>query len=518
MNEHKEDLESATYKVLHQPKEFICLLAYLPALLVLFIYAGFCSPVDPDLGYHLTVGEQVLSRFAVPTIDSFRFDSQDPELAYSWLPAVYLYFAHSFGGAWGLKVWLLIHVSFLAILLSYTVYDRIRPFNAAVLLLLASIALLQVVTPRPRLLALIVFGLFLGYVKIRDINHERSQQRFGDRQTIAAVFLLSLVWANTHISCVLAPLILLLDSVIALSINPRRSSLGYECLRLLACILGLLFNPYGARIFQAATLYTPESQSMVAPYVLELRGFFDVLQPYPLWFWATLAFVVVAILQLVITLRIAFERRSLLQHLLVGFGLVIFTGYLTLQSSRNLSFFILSTIWMLATIKVPQPKWARSASWLGIALAGVAFVVGIQASQARGRYDQVEGYFAKAPISEGLEVVRPLISQGKVGTKVWRIFTAPDKGHFVNWWLTHYRLQKRAKVFVDGRTDALGVKRFFTAEEALWGPCFEKTLDDIQADIAIVNLKHPLFEQLLQNKNWVPLGGATEVTFVRAQL
>jgi len=164
----------------------------LASLLVGSVFAavrGF--RVDPDLWWHIKVGDSILATHHWPTIDMYSFTvTGQPWLAYEWVGEVLLAVAQRIGGISGLEVVLVVLAS--AVVLSLYGLAALCSGNskagfvaASILLPLATVSF----TLRPQMLGYLFLILTL-------IALERLRQ--GKRAALWFVPLLMLLWVNTH--------------------------------------------------------------------------------------------------------------------------------------------------------------------------------------------------------------------------------------------------------------------------------------------------------------------------------
>src|ERR1700731_2673945 len=82
----------------------VVLAALLTALTVFTVRSRFN---DPDLWYHLKIGEIIWNTHAIPRIDLFSFTANGhPWVAQEWLSQLTLYGVYKFAGYTGLMLWL----------------------------------------------------------------------------------------------------------------------------------------------------------------------------------------------------------------------------------------------------------------------------------------------------------------------------------------------------------------------------------------------------------------------------
>src|SRR3984957_10539082 len=166
--------------------------AAMGALLVGAVFSSSRSfRVDPDLWWHIKVGETILATHRWPTTDIYSFTvSGQPWLAYEWLGDVLLAAVNRVGGVLALEVLLIVLGS--AVVLALYELATIRSGNSkagfvasVVLFLLASVSF----SLRPQMLGYLFLILTLTAL-------ERFRQ--GKARAMWVLPVIMLLWVNTH--------------------------------------------------------------------------------------------------------------------------------------------------------------------------------------------------------------------------------------------------------------------------------------------------------------------------------
>jgi hypothetical protein len=147
--------------------------------------------VDPDLWWHIKVGQTILATHHWPTTDPYSFTvSGQPWIAYEWLGEVLLGAAMRLGGVRGLEILLLVLGS--AVMLALYAYATICAKNSksafvacALLFMLANASF----TLRPQM---------LGYLFLILTMTALELFRQGKRAALWFLPILFLLWVNTH--------------------------------------------------------------------------------------------------------------------------------------------------------------------------------------------------------------------------------------------------------------------------------------------------------------------------------
>ena len=167
-----------------------------PALLGCLLVAGLFVPlrefeVDPDLWWHIKVGQDILATHHFPTVDAYSFTAHGtPWMAYEWLGDVLFGAVHRAGGLRGLLGLDLVLGAAILIALYAFVWLRTRNSKAAFAACALLLPLVFVsLSLRPQMLGYCLLILTL-------IILERFRQ--GRSATLWLAPPLFLVWVNTH--------------------------------------------------------------------------------------------------------------------------------------------------------------------------------------------------------------------------------------------------------------------------------------------------------------------------------
>jgi hypothetical protein len=226
-----------------------------PAMLATFLvgrvfYQGRTFFVDPDLWWHIKVGQNILATHHWPTTDPFSFTvGGTPWIAYEWLGDVLLGAVARYGGLLGLDVLLIVLAS--VVMLALYAYGTLRSGNSKAGFvasgLLCSLAFASF-NLRPQMLGYLFLVLVL-------IALERFRQ--GHRRTLWFLPPLFLIWINTHGSWVIGLGVIFVFWTSGLlefrlgGIAAQRWS-STERIRLefvfLLCLAAIPLTPYGTRL------------------------------------------------------------------------------------------------------------------------------------------------------------------------------------------------------------------------------------------------------------------------------
>ncbi|MGH9772451.1 MAG: hypothetical protein ACRD4Q_12250 [Candidatus Acidiferrales bacterium] len=242
------DSRSAATRLLRWAFSFPAMLA---SLLVGAVFAdGRLFHVDPDLWWHIKVGETILATHHWPTTDVYSFTvAGQPWLAYEWLGEVLLGAVSHVGGVLGLDLLLIAMGS--AIVLALYAFTTLRAGNSKAGFVASTILFLLAIPSfslRPQMLGYLFLILTL-------IALERFRQ--GKHGTIWFLPVLMLAWVNTHGSWIIGMGTIFVYWMSGLAefqiggIEAKKwtsaERRGISCVFLLS-LLALPITPYGARI------------------------------------------------------------------------------------------------------------------------------------------------------------------------------------------------------------------------------------------------------------------------------
>jgi len=223
----------------------------LGALLVGGVFwSGRVFKVDPDLWWHIKIGDTILATHRFPTVDPYSFTVLgQPWIAYEWLGEVLFSWVYRMGGLRGLDALLVMLGSAVVIALYYL--GTLRSGNskagfvaATVLLILATVSF----SMRPQMLGY----LFLILTLI-------ALEKFRQGKSLALWFLplIFLAWVNTHGSFIIGMGAIALYYICGL----KKFELGdIECVpwtarertqlsfAFMLCLIALTITPYGVRL------------------------------------------------------------------------------------------------------------------------------------------------------------------------------------------------------------------------------------------------------------------------------
>ena len=320
---------------------------------MLIIFTGAARAItDPDFWWHLKTGQYLVETKAIPHSDIFSSLHLGKEwVAHEWLSEIVMYSVYRAVGYGGLIVLfaLLITVAFVV------TYNRFRqhvghPYIAGSALLLGAFATLPTWGVRPQMFSLLLTSVFLAILE----NYARTSKP----GPIWWLVPLTIIWVNMHAGFALG-LALIVLTIVGLVLDDwvsRSESLVniWRRIRPLcavwgACLLAVVINPNGIRIY-SYPFETIKSHAMMK-YISEWWSpDFHELMFQPLAFLILATFAALALSQ----------RKVWLRDLL----LLSATGWAALRSGRNVPFFALVAIPLLAEHSWDWLTGQRWGQWL----------------------------------------------------------------------------------------------------------------------------------------------------------
>lgn len=395
--------------------------------------------LDPDIWWHLAVGQWVVEHGAVTANDPFSRGGQ-PWVAYSWLYEVLVYSLYQAFGLAGIVVYRAAMALAVVAAVQALVRRLERRFLVATgLTAVAVLALAPLFSERPWM-----FTVLFGTLTLHAVVALRRAESPWWVWTLPLVYVL---WANIHIQFVyglillglgcVAPLIdrfLLARSASKGAAQPLAGASGWSILVLAGlCFLATFVNPYHARLYLVVVEYA--TQPGPFKWVNELKA----LEFREASDWVVLA--------LTLTAAFALGRKKWSSFeilLLAGAALLAF------RARRDLWFVVLADLVVLASLgpdDVPESErfrlgWAGVGALLaGLALAAIGRVLTRDLSPA-GLRTAVEKRFPVAAVAH-------VKQRGYAGP----LFNDFNWGGYLIWALPEL------PVAIDGRTNLHGDER-----------------------------------------------------------
>lgn len=466
-------------------------------VLMAVVFALAVRPItDPDFWWHLRAGQFIFETRTVPHTDYFSATFFGREwVAHEWLSEALMYMVHRAFGYAGLVIGF-------ALVISAAMWIALRrfasraghPYVAGFALLLGALAALPTWGVRPQmfsfLFASISFSALDGYVR-EEV-----------RGKVWWLVPLTALWANMHAGFALGIALivltiagLLLDAWLS---EEKRQEPVWARVRplaflLVACGAAVLLNPNGARLF-TYPFETLTSHAMMK-YINEWFSpdFHEpMFQPLALLLFATFTVMILA--------RERVRPSSLL--------MLAATGYLALRSGRNVPFFALAAMPLLAEygwkwlsrqrwcagFAKPEKAEVDSQLFLKVALNILVFVaaplalcfIRVQQVAARQSADESQNF----PVA-AVEFIR----ENRLPQPV---FNEYGWGGYMIW-----KLQPDYRVYIDGRADVFGdafMEEFLKTHDGVAN--WRAPLEREGVRTVAVNPDAPLASLLRQENGW----------------
>jgi hypothetical protein len=383
---------------------------------------------DPDLWWHLKIGELIWSTHSLPHADAYSFTAANhPWIAHEWLSEVLIYGAYRAGGYSGLMVWLCAMPS-LVFVLVYTLCS-LYSGNAKVSLLggmLAWFCGTVGLAIRPHILGYLFLVLELLAVHLARTRSPRW---------LWALPPLFALWVNCHGSFVMGFMVLGIFLICSqfevragLLIGSRWPAEQRRLLAVTSVVsLGALFlNPVGWRlVLYPFDLVFNQKQNLSS--VAEWLPL-NLLDPR-----AAVLFGVAAWLFLMVLVRRAELRLEELAMLALGFGLAI---------RHNRMLFLFGILAAPVVCRLLRNAWdrydpARDLRWANAVMIAASVWIIAAAFPTLG---QIQAQVRKGSPVQAVEYIR---RTGLTG----RMLNAYEFGGYLIWALPEQ------KVFIDGRCD-----------------------------------------------------------------
>lgn len=469
----------------------------LPVLLFFLAVSAFgCFRIiDNDLWLYLRAGEYILENLSVPRTDIFSYTvAGQPWIDIHWLAQVALYLVYAVSGAVGLTLLRCAIVLCIFALLYRCCRAFASPGIVIVVLILALLTSNDRFLIKPSLFALFLATCFIFLL-------ERG--RLSPRRLPYCLVPLQLVWANTHPSFLLGPLLVFiyfLDSLLRPS-GERAASRNRLALTLALTGLACLANPYGISLFAQPfrQMSSPIYSEMIIPWTPVSFSF-----PAP-----ASAFTFKLMLTLCIASVILNARGVRPAHLLTA---ALF-GYLACSSRRHLALFALLCAPGIAynlgararAIGERAPRWAsifQRVTLLAVSILLIALLGEVTTSAYYEKQRSLRRFgLGKSRIAFPDSALDFIEASGIEG----RLFCNYDIGSYVAG-----RSYPDHGVFIDGRNLVYGEELFRTYLSAMGD--LEK-LDELARTyrVSALLLTHgsrdvkPLLQKLWKSENWKPV-------------
>jgi hypothetical protein len=238
-----------------------------------FFYVAFAG-IDPDLGWHLKIGEWIYANKQVPHFDQFTHTMPGHRwVAHEWLIEVFFWLAMK-NNLW----WMMCVFFALLVFLPFFLWLKRAKSKLAILyILLAAMVMTGIVGVRPQILS---FTFFFLCFEILFRRFWRSAKFDNGKLFYLGMPLLFFVWANLHAGFIAGLALFMLLFFIDLIWSRQTDGLLrgdkrkkiFNLAVLLVSVAVTFINPYGFEIYQE--IFRTVFSSEIAKYIVECLPFF----------------------------------------------------------------------------------------------------------------------------------------------------------------------------------------------------------------------------------------------------
>ena len=310
-------------------------------VLILCLFLMTLRPIsDPDFWWHLRTGQLIVQTNTIPHMDPFSYTRVGaPWITHEWLSELLIYALFRLG-SYGLLIFTFSIIITAAFLLTYLRCPaETRPYVAGFALLLGAVATAPTWGVRPQMISLFLTSLFIFLL---DRYRRVPKSKF-----LIPLPLIMLVWVNLHAGYFLGLALIgiyvlggLIDMLVAgffkrdqIDTVPTIRSIVNLSITLGACILVTLINPNGIQIiiYPFQTLTSSSMQQFIQEWFSP--DFHQLM-------WQPLAWLILALIGMGMISKKSIPTTNIL--------LTLIFGYAALISMRNIPFFALAAIPVLA--------------------------------------------------------------------------------------------------------------------------------------------------------------------------
>ncbi len=445
---------------------------------------------DSDAGWHLRVGEAILSSGSVPRADTFSYTHWGRAwFAWEWLADALLGGVHRAAGLPGVALLAALAIAAAAwgaARLALSLGGNLFFTAAATVLLMGATSIHWLARPH-------IFSWLLALVFVAVAERERRQPS----PLLYLLPLLACVWANAHGSFLLGPGILLLYALGQFFTPQSASPIPHSGRRLaaagLAALLATFVNPYGWQMHAHIVAYLRNTYLM--DHISEFRSFN---------FHAPGALYVELFLLVTVAGGFAMLRQRAWGPALLTFALL----HLALYSARHLptAAIVLLPLSVAALTREAErlPRLARFLNYserigaidrkiYGVVPAVIVLAATVAAVTALARAGQVGFDPARFPLAAAAYLEQRGLQHHVFARDQWG-------GYLI------YRFNGRLKVFIDGRSDFYGqdlLERYGQVVEVK--PGWDSVLAQEQVHFVLVAPEQALASALRMSRDWKPV-------------
>lgn len=426
---------------------------------------------DPDIWWHLRVGQWILEHGSVPVEDSFSaYASGKPWIAYSWVFEVLVYGLYKDFGLSGLLLFTVIMSLFIALAVHLLIHRGGLPFFPETALLALTLGSMKpLMSPRPWLFSILFFA-----AELLVLFHVRRTGRTAALMVLPPLFI---VWANLHIQFVYGLVVLgllVLEALLESRLrrddtehDPPPLPLGRLSVVGMACVAAAFFTPYHYHLLWP-----------ILEYSVNTGAFQNISELHPLFFRSPADWFV-----LTLTVGAAYtlgwqRRRRIFPTLLLVMG-----AFLAFRARRDIWVGVLASAAILSeyrSLALSGESFrltkTRSATIMGAVVLALYFIAQHRHLSESNLEIAVEKKFP-------VRAVNFLRSARYSGP----LYNTLDWGGYLIWSLPAF------PVAMDGRTNLHGDQRI-ARSVATWSarPGWDSDPELMQANVVIADVARPL--------------------------
>ena len=458
-------------------------------VLVLGLFMMTLRPIsDPDFWWHLRTGQFIIQTHTIPHTDPFSYTMVGkPWITHEWLSEILIYALFQLG-SYGLPIFTFSIFITVAFLLAYLRSPaETRPYVAGFVLLLGSVATAPTWGVRPQMVSLLLASLFLFLLD----GYRRNENLY----FLVPLPLIMLVWVNLHAGYFLGLVLIcifiaggLTDLLLSGFLKreqvlhvPNLKPILTLCITLGVCVLATLVNPNGVLIiiYPFQTLTSSSMQQFIQEWFSP--DFHQLM-------WQPLAWLILALIGIGMLNKKYISTTNIL--LTIGFG------YAALISMRNIPFFALAAIPVLAEqigslINIHSTVYAPGRLFrlfVPILLVGILLITCL-------RFIQV---VQEQPRTEAENFPKTAVDWLQNNAPAGNLFNSYNWGGYLIW-----RLFPQYRVYIDGRADVYG-DAFIVDYLSIYNaePGWEDKLNTQDIQTVLVESDAPLAIALRQSPAW----------------
>jgi hypothetical protein len=239
----------------------------------LMLLTQCANVIDPDLGWHLRIGHQILETKNIPHFDNLSFTMPNHRwIDHEWLVNTLFALAEN-AGIWWLIVLIFTFISFLPFLFWLIKIDEIAK---TIPILVASLAWKEFIAVRPQVISLFFFFIVFQIIYTLYRNN-RSLFSLPYRIILPLIFF---IWANLHAGF-FSGIILISAYIVAQLFNSSfikkqpYKNLKKDLFCLGICILVTPLNPYGIALYQE--IFDASTSRLTLNYIQEWAPLYNFL-------------------------------------------------------------------------------------------------------------------------------------------------------------------------------------------------------------------------------------------------